>query len=548
MSVSISQVSFEHHRQAIGIGEPEPRISWRFGGTASSESQLSPWLDKPLQSGDQAKVRVRAHGQQGEVSTLWSRLLDVEAAFSTGSVATSSARLYVTALGLYEVYINGHRYRHVYHPYDVTDLVSQGDNAIGVIVALLVVRFEDDEEFHDSRLEDSFDEWSEASFHGDLWHSTVQLPSITHNLASPDGPPIRKIEERAPRSIWTSPSGETLVDFGPNIARWLRVRSSWPSSTKITFSHADVLENGELSIEALRTAKAQDILILNGRDSQAFEPHSTTGWSRCSNPLMNQFHQSVRYSMKGKFFPISSDCSQRDERLGWMGDAMSEMRSSGAMLVPHHVPNTAPNRECCGNWPRVVTVIWGDIAVSDLALLKEQYEQSSAWIDSGVVRDSCGLWERSGFQWGDWLDPLSPDSDPGAAITTPHLVADAYLIGMTDLLARMSNRLGENVMAKKYRHESKKLRQPFADVWLRNGSMDWTQTTYSLAICFDLFLRDSDRERAAQTLRDLISENGYLVGAGFAATWILGHALRKIGATEDFYKMLLQTRVPSCLY
>ncbi|KAH7161662.1 alfa-L-rhamnosidase [Dactylonectria macrodidyma] len=743
MSVSISQVSFEHHRQALGIGEPEPRISWRFEGTAvdweqrsydievkrgiegfsntyhfeSSESQLVPWPEKPLQSGDYAKVRVRAHGLECQVSTPWSRYFDVEAglldeeswsgvlaiatgreskpdepkcpiyfrkSFSTGSAAISSARLYVTALGLYEAYINGHRvgddvlapgwqsyhHRHVYHTYDVTDLVSRGENAIGVIVgegwysgrlfsfdpsctrnhygsrigslALLVVRFEDgtllrmptdtswksntgpivdsqiyDGEIYDSRLEDDFDGWSSASFNTDLWHPTIQLPSITRNLTSPDGPPIRRIEERAPQKIWKSPSGKTLIDFGQNIAGWLRVRSSGPSGTKITLSHAEVLENGELSIETLRTAKARDIFILNGRGSQTFEPHFTfhgfrfvqvdgwpketpltpksfqavsihtdmerTGWFTCSNPLLNQFHQNVLYSMKGNFLSIPSDCPQRDERMGWTGDVTvfgptanflydcsgfwrgwhrdvwSEMKSSGAMIVPHYVPNTAPNRECSGNWPPVATAIWGDVAVSgpwqiwkaygDMALLKEQYEQSSAWIDSGVVRDDLGLWNKSGFQWGDWLDPLSPESDPGAATTKSDLVADAYLIGMTDLLTRMSYHLGEDVKAEKYKRESKKLRQAFADVWLHNGSMvDRTQTAYSLAIYFDLFLHDSDRENAAQALRQLVAENGYLVGTGFAATWILGHALRKIGATEDFYKMLLQTRVPSWLY
>ena len=206
MSVSLSRISFEHHREALGIGEAEPRVSWRFEGNVANWEQTSydleiqrdsdgipsiynvhsadsiyvPWPDRPLESSESARVRVKAHGREGQPSTDWSDWSSVEAGLLNTSdwgeavpIAAirgtevdgpkrpvyfrndfsidgnvSSARLYITALGLYDAEINGKRvgdhvlapgwqsynYRHVYDTYDVTELITSGDNAIGVSV------------------------------------------------------------------------------------------------------------------------------------------------------------------------------------------------------------------------------------------------------------------------------------------------------------------------------------------------------------------------------------------------------------------------------
>ena len=206
MSVSIHQLSFEHHYPAFGIAETEPRISWKFSGDAvnwtqtaydieitrdsdgvpnifnvnSADSVLVPWPDIPLGSAESASVRARAHGQGDRPSTDWSDPYSVETSILTLddwagattiaadrpteidgpkrpilfrktfniSESIASARLYITALGLYEAEINGRRvgdhvlapgyqsynFRHVYDTYDVTSLIKAGDNAIGVTV------------------------------------------------------------------------------------------------------------------------------------------------------------------------------------------------------------------------------------------------------------------------------------------------------------------------------------------------------------------------------------------------------------------------------
>ncbi|KAJ4144580.1 hypothetical protein LMH87_003461 [Akanthomyces muscarius] len=757
MAVSIAQLSFEHHREALGIGESEPRISWRFAGNASNWEQSSydlevsrlgkttqystkssdsifvPWPDKPLGSVDAARVRVRAHAA-GQPSTPWSDWVAAETGLLkpedwSGAVPIAadrdydinapkqpiyfrkefpaaadvkSARLYITALGLYEAYINGHRVgdavlapgwqsynnRHVYDTYDVTNSIRKGQNAIGVTVGegwfmgriafagrnfwgnnlglqvLLTVTTKDgkttsiptddswsantgpilsseiyDGETYDSRLEADIAGWNEPSFNStssSKWVGVKSLPPVKGQLMSPDGPPVRKVEERQLEKVFKSPSGKTLIDFGQNLVGWLHLNVEGPAGTNITLHHAEVLEKGELALGPLRTAKATDTVILHGNGPQTWEPSFTfhgfryaqidgwpeetpldakavkaivvhsdleqTGWFQCSNALLNKFHSNVMWSTKGNFLSISTDCPQRDERLGWTGDAhafgptanflyntggfwrgwhrdmWSEMKRGNSMKVPFFVPTVPPDSDDPG------AAVWSDVAVGgpwdlfrfygDVGMLAEQFPQGQAWIDRGLPRNEAGLWKRDAFQFGDWLDPKAPPEDPGAATTAKALVADAYLIRMTELLANMSGVLGDAATEKSYRAQHSALRKQFAAAWITNGSSmaNRTQTAYALALHFDLLPASSDddddastsgsnntapatsgggggnRAAAAATLQQIVAENDYLVGTGFAGTPALGPALQGAGATDDFYSMLLQTKVPSWLY
>ncbi|KAB8235705.1 glycoside hydrolase family 78 protein [Aspergillus alliaceus] len=735
MSVSISQLSFEHHRLALGVAESEPRISWRFEGLApnwtqtgydievlrngvprvysanSSDSILVPWPDTPLETAEQASVRARSHGQPDQPSTPWSdwssveigllnesdwgnaipiaadRKTDVNApkppiyfrkSFSVDQ-EVKSARLYITALGVYEAEINGQRVgdyvmapgwqsynnRHVYDTYDVTHLIQQGSNGIGATVAegwfsglvgfggkyrnnygdtigllsLLVVILQDgtkvdiptdtswqantgptvaseiyNGETYDSRLEPSIAGWSSGSFNPDGWLTVKRLPALKGKLTPPDGPPVRRVEEIKPQRIFKSSSNKTLIDFGQNLAGRLRLSVAGPRGTNITLHHAEVLEGGELALRPLRLAKATDTLILNGNGTQIWEPRFTThgfryaqvdgwpestttldgdsitavvvhsdmertGWFECSNESLNQFHNNVLWSMRGNFISIPTDCPQRDERLGWTGDAhafgpaadylyntagfwrgwhrdvWSEMQANGTMQVPPYVPIIPPNTDS----KQGTAAVWGDVTVGgpfnhyqsfgDLVVLQEQYSQAQAWIETGIPRDDSGLWNRDTFQFGDWLDPKAPPDSPGDATTATHLVADAYLVRMTELLVNMSTALGYDDLAERYNQQHASLIKQFRNAWIIDGGMaNRTQTAYALGLHFGIFTTVEERSVAGETLRKIIADNDYLVGTGFAGTPPLGFALAEIGATDDFYRMLLQTKVPSWLY
>ncbi|KAE8154277.1 bacterial alpha-L-rhamnosidase-domain-containing protein [Aspergillus avenaceus] len=732
MAVSISQLSFEHHREALGIAESEPRISWRFEGLAanwtqtgydvevtrngtqhvfssnSSDSILVPWPDVPLNSAEKATVRARAYGQD-QSSTPWSDWVSVEtgllnnadwrnavpiAADRDTEVNTTkrpiyfrksfdvdgeveSARLYITSLGVYEAEVNGlpvgdhvmapgwqsYNSRHVYNTYDITDSVKNGANGIGVVVgegwyagrlfvnemrnnygdtlgviSLLVVTFKDgtkleiptdsswqattgpiitseiyDGEYYDSRLEARLAGWSSGAYNATDWLKVKQLPAPKGKLTPPDGPPVRPTDQLKPRRIFKSPSNKTIIDFGQNLAGRLRLNVAGPRGTNITLHHAEVLEDGELALRPLRTAKAVDTLILHGNGAQTWEPHFTThgfryaqvdgwpesttplngdsiravvvhsdmertGWFECSHDLLNKFHDNVVWSMKGNFISLPTDCPQRDERLGWTGDAhmfgptanylynaagfwrewhrdvWSEMQQDGTIAVPPFVPFVPPGKASSQG----TAAVWGDVTVGgpfnhfqafgDLDMLREQYAQAQAWIDSGIPREEIGLWDRTAFQFGDWLDPKAPADRPGDATTNAYLVADAYLVRMTELLANISTALGRNDDAETYNSQRTSLTEQFRGAWMTNGTMaNRTQTAYALGLQFGLF-SDDEQSSAASTLREIIADNDYLVGTGFAGTYPLGFALAKVDATEDFYSMLLQTKVPSWLY
>ncbi|KXH52311.1 hypothetical protein CSAL01_06052 [Colletotrichum salicis] len=633
MAVSISQLSFEHHRQALGIAESELRISWRFSGNTVDWEQSA--YDLEILRG----VRARAHGGPGQLSTPWSDWVTVETGLLNSSdwagaipiaaeretkveapkrpvyfrrhflitVNGTRARLYITALGLYEAEINGCRvgdyvlapgwqsynYHHVYDTYDVTELVSSGKNAIGVAVgegwfsgrlsygggvrnnygdtigllSLLVVTLEDgtkimvprdatraantgplitseiyNGEHYDSTLEADLKEWSSAGFAADDWLAVKELPAPKGALVPPDGP--------------------------PNLVGWLRLTVSGTSGTNITLHHAEVLEDGELTLRPLRVATAADSLILHGNGMQTWEPRFTlhgfryaqvdgwpqetpltaesitavvvhsdmeqTGWFECSNQLLNKFHHNVRWSMKGNFLSIPTDCPQRDERLGWTGDAhafaptanylynaagfwrgwhkdiLSEMQRNNSMVVPFTIPTIPPGG------PATPAAVRGDVAVAN------PFNIYQAFGDLGLLeehRNEVGLWNRSSFQFADWLDPKAPFDAPGNATTAKHFVADAYLIHMIDFLANMSAALGRGDAAEQYRSQRKDLVSAFHDAWIQDGILaNQTQTAYAMALNFGLFTDEGQQSAAAEKLRQIVADNNYLVGTGFAGT------------------------------
>ncbi|KAI0468054.1 glycoside hydrolase family 78 protein [Xylaria cf. heliscus] len=731
MAVSILQVSFEHHRTALGIGEARPRISWQFEGDAgnwsqsgysievsrqgksdvfnftSPESVLVDWPTVALSSAESALVRVRAYGSDGGGDTDWSEAVPVEAGlladedwsgaqviaanktteqdgphqpvllrkdFSLDS-DVSSARLYITAYGIYEAFINGDRvgdavlapgwqsYNHrlIYDTYDVTDQLQKGNNAIGIQVgegwfsgrigfttsrniwgdtpgayALLVVTKADgsketiptdltwaastgaiitseiyDGEFYNSTLDQPG--WAAVDFtppESAEWIGVKELDSPLGRLAAPDGPPIHRVEEVELQDIITTPSGKTVLDFGQNLVGWLRLNVTGPAGTAITMVHVEVLEDGEIATGPLRTAKQTDTLILSGR-AQTWEPTFTyhgfryvqvddwpveqtpldkhavraivvhtdmqrTGEFETSDSLLNKLVHNVLWSLRGNFMSVPTDCPQRDERLGWTGDAhafaptanflyntagfwrgwmkdvVSEQLDSNNV-----VPVVVPNVPAVG--PTTPTAVWGDVVVgnawnlyqsfSDLAALKAQYVGAKAWVDSGIPRGSDGLWNHTYFQYGDWLDPKAPPDNAGDATTGSGLVADAYLVYVTELVGQMASALGLQDEATQYADSAAALKKAYQAAWIDgSGLVKYeTQTGLALSLYFGLFPEGQDGPAAAR-LQKIIADNDYKVGTGFAGTHLLGQTLTRYNLTDDFYSMLMQTSVPSWLY
>ncbi|GAA1580886.1 glycoside hydrolase family 78 protein [Actinomadura kijaniata] len=577
------------------------------------------------------------------------------------------ATLYATALGIVEPYVNGTRvgdevlapgwtsYRHrlSVSRYDVTELIAPGANALGAVVGegwavgrlgwegkrehyagrpalflQLELEYDDrteiigtdrsfttstgavlvnglyDGETYDARLEP--DGWNRPGFDDASWSPAEPLDRDPATLVLGSAPPIRRVEELPPVDISTSPSGKTIVDFGQNISGWVRLTVTGEAGRTVTLRHAEVLVEGELGTETLRTAAATDRYIPRGEATEVWEPRFTyhgfryvqvdghpggldredvtavvvhsdmprTGWFETSHPLVNKLHDNVVWSMRGNFVGVPTDCPQRDERLGWTGD-LNAFAPTAAFLydvrgvLGSWLADLAAEQRAKGYVPWVVpdvlstpsppTALWSDAAVSlpwtlyreygDVEILRRSYASMTMFVRDVEERlDENGLWS-SGFQFGDWLDPDAPMDNAAGGKTDRHLVASAYLCKVTREMAETSAVLGEDEDAAHFTALAERVREAFRREYITPAGRvaGETATAYALAITFDIL--DADQKvRAGVLLAELVAKAGYRISTGFAGTPLVLHALSDTGHLEEAYLLLLETGCPSFLY
>ncbi|MEJ2879842.1 glycoside hydrolase family 78 protein [Pedobacter sp. GR22-6] len=579
------------------------------------------------------------------------------------------ALVYVTAKGLYEAAINGQRVSDSYfapgwtsykkrlqfQTYDVTAAIKKGSNAIGVSLgdgwytghigfghqhnfygdtrALLLqieLTFTDgtkqviqtDEswktsygpilssdiyngEIYDSRLERTG--WNNTGYQEDTsWLPVKVLPDGKSELVSMTGPPVTMHERLKVIKLIKTPKGETVVDFGQNLVGWVRMKIKGPAGTKITMSHAEVLDKaGNFYTTNLRSARAQNIYILNGTD-QVFEPHFSfqgfryvklegypgqvdtagltaivlhsdmkqTGTFTTSNPLINQLQHNIQWGQKGNFLDVPTDCPQRDERLGWTGDAQAFYRTAAYNMdvagfftkwlkdvkaeqfqngsIPHVIPNVIGSGEAgSSGWSDVSTIVPWDmyVAYGDQRILEEQYNSMKAWVNYIKGTSRNGLW-NSGRHFGDWLF-YGPDDDTDgrAAVTDKFLIAQTFYAHSTQLLINAAKVLGKQEDVAEYTKLLGDIKSAFVKEYLTgNGRLvSGTQTAYVLALQFDM-LPEELRAQAAQRLVDNVRSYGNHLTTGFLGTPYLCHVLSRFGHTNVAYDLLLQESYPSWLY
>ena len=730
MTAEVRDVRVEHHREAVGIGEATPRLSWRVdtavpgwqqsafevevvqggvdaylsGPVASSESTLVPWSAPPLTSRDRRLVRVRVWGEGDEHPSEWSEPLVIEAGllspedWSAQRIAASPglgpheqpallfrrefvvdrpvvrARLYVTAHGVYEPMLNGrivgdhvlapgwtsyaHRLR--YQSFDVGDEIVVGPNALGMVVAdgwfrghlgftgekafygdqvAAVAQLEIEHEdgastvvvtdgswrwsrssivaadlYHgetcDLRLQD--DAWTRPGFDDSRWPATAAQPLDSTVLVAPTGPPVRRIETVSPVEIVRSPSGAVLVDFGVNLVGRVRLRlPDGPAGTEIRIRHAEVLEHGELGTRPLRTARATDVVVLDGRGPHTWEPRFTfhgfryaevSGWPGalmvadleavvlhtdlertgafdCSEPDVVTLHDNIVRGMRGNFLDVPTDCPQRDERLGWTGDLMvfaptaQFLYDTSGMLtswlcdlaveqhdgvVPLFVPFLDIMPPQFPRWP--VEAGWGDAAVvvpwvlyertGDAGLLARQWDSMCDWMRVFEARAGRDLdFPDGGMMLGDWLDSAAPDDEPWKARVPWQLVATAYLARSAQLMTRIADVLGRAADVARFAGLAGRAAARFraAYVGVDGRLVDHAQTAYALALEFDLLDHDQ-RAGAGSDLAAQVEADGFRIGTGFLGTPFVCDALTDAGEVEAAYSLLLQRECPSWLY
>ena len=405
-------------------------------------------------------------------------------------------------------------------------------------------------ETYDARLEKPG--WTAPGFDDQGWSAVQVVSHRKDDLVAPAGPPVRRIEELKPVKILRTPAGDTVADMGQNMVGWVRLKAQGPAGTTVTLRHAEVLDKqGNLYTENLRAAKATARYTLKGGGPETFEPHFTFFGFRyvavdgypgeltpdaltgvvvhsdmapasefeTSKPLVNQLQHNILWGQKGNFLDVPTDCPQRDERLGWTGDAQVFSRTAAFNMdvagfftkwlrdvaadqfedgrVPHVVPNvlTRPDNPAAGSagWADAAVIVpWNMyLAYGDRRILEEQYDSMARWVEYERKRAGDDYLWTGDFHFGDWLAYAAPSREarsyPGAT-TGKDLIATAFFAHSTDLLQRTALVLGKRDDAARYGDQLARIKSAFREEFVsgRGRVGENTQTAYVLALQFDL--------------------------------------------------------------
>jgi alpha-L-rhamnosidase len=460
-------------------------------------------------------------------------------------------------------------------------------------------------EIYDARLEKKG--WSEPSFDDTEWSGVRIIEHSKTILIAPAGPPVRKIEEIRPVAIIKTPAGETVFDMGQNLVGWVRLKVRGQAGATVTLRHSEVLnKDGNFYRDNLRKAEQKVQYTLKGGGLEIYEPRFTfqgfryvsiegfpgepalenltgivihsdmtpTGSFECSHPLLNQLQHNIQWGQKGNFLDVPTDCPQRDERLGWTGDAQVFSRTAAFNMnvnnffakwlrdveadqqpngsVPYVIPNMlGPTAGGAAGWADAATIIpWNMyLAYGDKRILERQYASMKAWVGYMQQNSTDYLWNK-GFHFGDWLFYRPEDDNDGrSAVTNKYLIAQCFFAHSTQLVINAANVLGKKDEAAQYTELLEKIKEAFLKeyVTLSGQLVSATQTAYVLALNFDM-LPESLRQGAAERLvRNIKSYNNHLT-TGFLGTPYLCHVLTRFGYDETAYALLLQETYPSWLY
>jgi alpha-L-rhamnosidase len=457
---------------------------------------------------------------------------------------------------------------------------------------------------------------------GESWDARREpgpwLPVVAHaeapwhcpglKIVAQQGPPVKSTQELKPvgdpKKVEQWPAPDYIYDMGQNMVGRVRLKARAPAGTTVRLRYAEVLKpDGAIYTENLRSAKQTDYYTFRGDpDGEVFEPkftfhgfryvelkglpgeptadaitgvvlHSdipTTGTFACSDELVNQLQSNIDWGQRGNFLDVPTDCPQRDERLGWTGDAQVFVRTAAfnrdvagfftkwqndiadAQGPEGQIPPVCPAAEVVGpdGGPA-----WADAAVicpwtiyrcyGDLRLLEQHYDSMKAFVGflesthDGFIRCYPGYEGFRGF--GDWLSIN--------AETPNDLIGTAFLAHSSELLSKIAHELGKTEDETHFRSLFDNAKSAFNDRYVTPDGLlsPPTQTAYVLALHFDL-LPEAARNAAVQQLVDDIGPRGWHLSAGFVGSSYVNPVLTKGGRTDAAYKLLFQKTWPSWLY
>lgn len=661
--------------ESLGLDEGD---HWDSGRVAADESALAPYGGKPLESGRTYWWKVRWWDAQGNASA-WSAparfevgLLDPKEWRGTWIAGGNQlrkefklegrvvrARAYVTALGYYELRLNGRKVgdhvldpgwttyekRILYSTYDVTSLLRAGANAVGAILGNgwavpparfgppIVTKFKSpafllqlnieleggksvtvvsdvtwrasrgpilqdsifDGEVYDARLE--IPGWDEPGFNDAKWNAAQAVEPPGGVLSAQMMPPIRVVETLVPREMMNPAPGVYVFDLGQNISGWAQLRVSGPGGTRVKMRFSElVYEDGMINRENIRRAKAEDIYILKGEGMEVWEPRftyhgfryievtgfpgtpslnslrgrvvhtdvETRGSFAAAHPLLNQIQRIIRWGYLTNLHSVPTDCSQRDERMGWMGDA--HVTAEMAMLnfdtaavytnflrnirdiqgedgtVTDTVPHKYGSRPADPAWgtayPLLVWYLYEQ--KGDRRILEDYYEGVKQYVE--YLRSRAPDHILRFHYYGDWV---AVEKTPG------EFVSAAYYYFDVDLLRRMAEILGRSADAQTYATLAGEIKEAFNKEFYNARTGDYangTQTANAMALYFGLVPPDQRGRVTFNLANNIVYGHNTHLTTGFIGVKYLMRLLSQIGRSDLAYELATNRDYPSWGY
>lgn len=463
--------------------------------------------------------------------------------------------------------------------------------------------------------------WSEPGCEAEA-RGVLIRPDGTEKLVARRGPKIVKKQEFAPVEILHTKRDEIVLDFGQNMTGWVEFNLHEPSGTEIKLSYGEVLQDDCFYRDNLRSAKCEYIYISDGQKTRT-RPHFTfygfryvkvegitnvcakdftachirsdidpIGWIETDNPRVNRLFLNAMWGQFDNFLDIPTDCPQRDERLGWTGDAAIISATACKNLympaffhhfminvaleqeyldgsVPFFVPTPKPendkdafwlknNKDGCAIWSDVATMMpWAVYEnYGNLSLLKDEYPTMKKWVEHIRRHDRLdgdrGLWLR-GHQLGDWLaldkEDAEDSQNPFGATSLPY-TATVFYYYSTLLTAKAAKALGNLKDFEEYDALKEKIKKSLIQEYFnQDGSfkITCTQTACVLSLFFQLY-PDGKRDEVLNQLKQRIEAKGFHLDTGFCGTPFLCRALSDNGANDIAYTLFLNDDFPSWLY
>ena len=466
-----------------------------------------------------------------------------------------------------------------------------------------------DGEEYDARRE--FAGWSRGGFDDSAWQAAQTVAAPAGVLAAEMANPLRVVETLHPVSVKLLKPGVWIFDMGQNMVGWCRLHVAGPKGAEVRLRHAETLEpDGSLYVANLRSAKATDVYTLKGGGAEVWEPRFTyhgfryvelTGWPGAAAPtaaaiegrvvhddmppsadfssssrMLNQIHHNVFWGIRGNYRSIPTDCPQRDERQGWLGDRSQVSRSESYMFdiaafytkweqdiadaqrdgsIPDVAPNYWPLYNDDITWPSTFLFVPGMIydQYGDRRLLERFYPDMKKWIEHerGFLKD--GLMSKD--MYADWCvppeDPKLIHSKDPARITNRTLIATAYYCHLLRLAAHYARMLDQPADAAEFESLAAEVNAAFQKKFFRPATGVYdnaTQTSSILPLFFDLVPKENRAALLASLVDNIERVTHGHVGTGLVGAQYLMRTLTENGRADLAYEIATQPTYPGWGY